>query len=135
MKTILEKTLILKTEVEKLYAVLSSIESYKTLFAAHTDQWTFDGDVAKLVYDGSTNSSLKIYERKPNEKVVIGTFGDNTLDFDIVMLMMDVGQGRTSFKVSVLTDTNPIFASMMESSVNELMEGFVEQLEKEISGK
>ncbi len=135
MKTILEKTLILETEVEKLYAILSSIESYEYLFQAHTANWTFEGDVARLVYDGSTNSSLKIYERKSNEKVVIGTHGDNMLDFDIVMLMMDVGQGRTSFKVSVLSDTNPIFASMMESSVNELMEDFIKQLKKKISGK
>ena len=130
MKTLFEKTVLLNARVEQVYALLANLENYPVLFQKHTGDWEFEGDVAKLVYDGSTNSKLKFYEKQENQKIVLGTFGNNTFDFDFEMLMMEVDKAKTNFKLSIKSDMNPVFASMMESSISELANDFLLELEE-----
>ena len=68
-----------------------------------------------------------MYEQLLNEKVVIGTYGVNTVDFDMEFLLFDVGKNRTNFKMIIKADMNPIMASMASSSMEELKDDFLKE--------
>jgi carbon monoxide dehydrogenase subunit G len=128
VKTLAEETIELDVPVAELFRLLADIKSYSRLFSLHTTDWSFEGDVADLVYDGSTHTKLKIYERVPNEKIMVGTFGNNTIDFDFELLLSAVEPQKSRLHISIKSDTNPVFASMMESSVLELKKDFLDEL-------
>lgn len=133
MKNIVEHTILLNVKVEKLFALLSDISNYERLFDGDVKDWKVDGDVCSFVYDESTPAKLKIFDRKPFDKIVIGTYGRNSIDFDLEFLMMDVGLKGTNFKMTVKVDMNPIMASMITSSMETMTSQFLEALQKEIT--
>jgi hypothetical protein len=130
VKTLAEETVELDVPVKELFRLLADIKSYSRLFSSHTADWSYDGDVASLVYDGSTHTKLKIYERVPDEKILVGTFGDNTIDFDFELLITGLTSQRSRLKISIRSDMNPVFATMMESSILELKKDFLDELRK-----
>ena len=132
MKNLAEETILLFIDISKVYVLLSKLENYPKLLVAHTCDWEFDGDICSFNYDGSTHTKLKMYEQLPNEKVVIGTYGVNTVDFDMEFLLFDVGKNRTNFKMIIKADMNPIMASMASSSMEELKDDFLKEMKKEL---
>ncbi|RLD66706.1 MAG: hypothetical protein DRI84_04200 [Bacteroidetes bacterium] len=132
MKNLAEETILLFVDVSEVYTLLSKLDSYPKLLAAHTCDWKFNGDICSFNYDGSTHTKLKMYEQLLNEKVVIGTYGVNTVDFDMEFLLFDVGKNRTNFKMIIKADMNPIMASMASSSMEELKDDFLKEMKKEL---
>jgi len=128
MKTLAEQTVLLPISVTKVYKLLSKIENYAGLLKAHTKDWTFEGDTCSFIYDGSTLTKLKMFESLKNEKVVLGTFGTNTVNFDMEFLMFKIDRKRTNFKIVIKADLNPIMASMASSSMEELKNDFIQGL-------
>lgn len=135
MKNLAEETLLLPVPVGKVYKLLSVIENYAKLLKAHTKDWEFDGDVCSFIYDDSTLTKLKIFESIANEKVVLGTYGNNSIDFDMEFLMFDVDKKRTNFKMVIKADLNPIMASMVSSSMEELRDDFIHDMKMELGIK
>ena len=128
MKTLAEQTVLLPVSITKVYKLLSKIENYAGLLKAHTKDWKFEGDTCSFIYDGSTLTKLKMFESVKNEKVVLGTFGNNTVDFDMEFLMFKIDRKRTNFKIVIKADLNPIMASMASSSMEELKNDFIQGL-------
>jgi len=135
MKTLAEQTVLLPISITKVYKLLSKIENYSRLLKAHTKDWKFEGDTCSFIYDGSTFTKLKMFESIPNEKVVLGTFGDNSVDFDMEFLMFDLAKKGTNFKMVIKADLNPIMASMVSSSMEELKDDFIKGMKKTLSIK
>ena len=133
MKNLIEKIVLLDVKVESLYNLLSNISNYEVLFEGYVKDWAVEGDTCSFIYDKTTLTRLKLYECVTDEKVVIGTFGNNNIDFDLEFLMIDVGLRGTNFKMSVKVDMNPILASMITSSMETLVEKFIEALKREIA--
>ena len=128
MKNLAEETILLPAEISTVYTLLSKLENYPELLVAHTSDWEFKGDVCSFIYDGSTATKLKMYEQLPNEKIVIGTHGNNAIEFDMEFLMFDVGKERTNFKMIIKADLNPFMASMISSSMEELKDDFLKAM-------
>jgi len=135
MKTLAEQTVLLPVPIKKVYKLLSKIENYSRLLKAHTKDWKFEGDICSFIYDGSTFTKLKMFELVPNEKVVLGTFGNNSVDFDMEFLMFDLAKKGTNFKIVIKADMNPIMASMASSSMEELKDDFIKGMKKALSIK
>jgi len=132
MKNLAEKTILLPVPISKVYSLLSNINNYSRLLKAHTKDWKFEGDICSFIYDDSTFTKLKMYEAVKQEKVVVGTFGDNTVDFDMEFLMFDLEEKGTNFKMLIKADLNPIMASMVSSSMEELQDDFIRDMKKEL---
>jgi len=132
MRNLAEETILLPIDVKKVYSLLSKLKNFSKLLSAHTSDWEFDGDVCSFIYDNSTPTKLKMYESIKNEKVVIGTYGSNSIEFDMEFLMFDVDKKRTNFKMVIKADLNPIMASMVTSSMEELMKDFVCAMKKDL---
>ncbi|MCK5857247.1 MAG: hypothetical protein KAG64_07150 [Bacteroidales bacterium] len=130
MRTLAEETILLPIKVKKVYKILSNIKNYSKFLAHNTSDWSFDGDVCSFLYDGSTPTKLKMYERKSNEKILIGTFGNNSVDFDMEFLMFDLENKGTNFKMIIKADMNPIMASMASSFMEELKIDFIAGMKK-----
>jgi carbon monoxide dehydrogenase subunit G len=135
MKNLAEKTILLPVSIAKVYKLLSKIENYARLLKAHTKDWEFDGDTCSFIYDDSTLTKLKMFESIPNQKVVIGTFGNNSVDLDMEFLMFDLGKKGTNFKMVIKADLNPIMASMVSSSMEELRDDFIHDMKEELGVK
>jgi len=132
MKNLAEQTVLLPVSITKVYKLLSKIENYSGLLKAHTKDWKFEGDTCSFIYDDSTLTKLKMFESIKNEKVVIGTFGDNSVDFDMEFLMFDLAKKGTNFKMVIKADMNPIMASMVSSSMEELRDDFIRDMKEEL---
>ena len=132
MRNLAEETILLPISMKKVFSLLSNLKNYKKLLKKHTKEWKFDGDVCSFIYDGSTFRQLKMYENKLNEKIVVGTFGNNSVDFDMELLFFDLGKEGTNFKMIIKADMNPIMASMASSSMEELQKHFIQGLKKEL---
>ena len=132
MKNLVEKTILLPVPISKVYSLLSNINNYSRLLKAHTKDWKFGGDICSFIYDDSTFTKLKMYEAVKQEKVVVGTFGDNTVDFDMEFLMFDLEEKGTNFKMLIKADLNPIMASMVSSSMEELQDDFIRDMKIEL---
>ncbi len=132
MRNLAEETIQLPISTKKVYKLLSSIKNYKKLLKEHTKDWKFEDDICSFIYDGSTFTQLKMYENIPNEKIVIGTFGKNSIDFDMELLFFDLEKKGTNFKITIKADMNPIMASMASSSMDELQKHFVQGLKREL---
>ena len=132
MRNLVEQTVLLAVGVKKVYKLLSKLKNFQLLLAAHTSDWEIDGDVCTLIYDGDKATKLKMYEQITNEKIVLGTYGKNSLEFDMVFLMFEVDKKRTNFKIVIKADLNPIMASMISSSMEELKDDFLTEMKKEL---
>ena len=132
MKNLAEETILLPVPISRVYKLLSVIENYKNLLKAHTKDWKFDANTCSFIYDDSTFTKLKMYEATENEKVVMGTYGNNSIDFDMEFLMFEVDKKRTNFKMVIKADLNPIMVSMFSSSMEELKDDFLLDMKKEL---
>ena len=132
MKTLAQQTILLPVPIKKVYKLVSEIENYSRLLKAHTKDWKFEDDTCSFIYDGSTLTKLKMFESIKNEKVVIGTFGKNSVDFDMEFLMFDLAKKGTNFKMVIKADLNPIMASLVSSSMEELKDDFIRDMKEEL---
>jgi len=132
MRNLLEKTILLPVETKRLYDFLTNLKNYPKLLSANTSDWSVEGEVCSFIYDNSGSVKLKLYETVKNEKIVLGTYGNNSIEFDMEFLMMDVGNRGTNFKLSVKVDLNPIMASMISSSMEDTVQDFIENLKKSL---
>jgi carbon monoxide dehydrogenase subunit G len=73
-----------------------------------------------------------MFESIPNQKVVIGTFGDNSVNFDMEFLLFDLDKKGTNFKMVIKADLNPIMASMVSSSMEDLRDDFIRGMKEEL---
>ena len=133
MRNLAEETLLIPVPIAKVYKLLSDIKNYGRLLKAHTKDWKFDGDSCSFIYDDSTPTKLKMYERSENSKVVIGTYGNNSVDFDMEFLLFDLGKKGCNFKMVIKADLNPIMASMVSSSMEELKDDFLRDMKEELA--
>ena len=128
MKNLAEETLLLPVPIAKVYKLLSDIKNYEMLLKAHTKNWEFDGDICSFIYDDSTLTKLKMYEAVENYKVVMGTYGNNSVDFDMEFLLFDLEKKGCNLKMLIKADLNPIMASMVSSSMEELKDDFLRDM-------
>ena len=115
---------------EELFEFLSDFNNYEQLMPDQIVNWRSDTDGCSFTISGMLSLALKFKEKTPHDKIDIIPDGKSPIHFTLKINLEEENQDRTTAKVEVDADLNPMMAMMAKRPLENLVQMISEKLEK-----
>lgn len=117
-----------KTDIE-LFEFLSDLNNFEKLMPENTDKFEVQGDSFLFALKGMPEIRLKLQEKVPNSKIVLGSTSDK-FPFTLTGNISKSNESSSDVQLIFKGDFNPMVAMMIKNPLQKFINTLTENIEK-----
>ena len=117
-----------KTDVE-LFDFLSDVKNFEKLMPENTDKFEVQGDSFLFALKGMPEIRLKMQEKIPNSKIVLGSTSDK-FPFTLTGNISKFNDISSDVQLTFAGEFNPMVAMMIKNPLQKFINTLIENIQK-----
>lgn len=117
-----------KTDIE-LFEFLSDLKNFEKLMPENTDKFEVEGNSFLFALKGMPEIRLKLQEKVPNSKIVLGSTSDK-FPFTLTGNIYKSNESSSDVQLIFNGDFNPMIAMMIKNPLQKFINTLTENIEK-----
>lgn len=98
---------------EKVFNFLADLNNHEKLMPSQVSNWQSSTDECSYTLNGMATIGMKVTEKTPNSKIIIGSHGKVPFDFTLTTTIEDAGNDKCMAQMTFEADLNPMMKMMV----------------------
>jgi carbon monoxide dehydrogenase subunit G len=98
---------------EKVFNFLSDMNNHERLMPSQVSGWESTADECSYTLNGMAKIGMKVSEKTPNSKIIIGSHGKVPFEFKLTTLITEAGADKCTAQMIFEADLNPMMKMMV----------------------